>query len=206
MYGSERCTIWKTEQGRIDAFALRCWRRLLRLPWTAGRSNHSILKEINPAYSSEVLVLKLKLQYFSLLMWGANSLEKILMLGKTEGKRRRGWKRMRWLDSITDSMDMSFSKFCQTVKDREAQSAPFHGVAKSQTWLSNWTTSDSINSLCYFMFWYYICEIHVYLTLPTHLGSDKPHVKCPVVTCGSRLQTNHGTFVSKVMSLLFNAA
>ena len=184
MYGSERCTIWKTEQGRIDAFALRCWRRLLRLPWTAGRSNHSILKEINPAYSSEVPVLKLKLQYFSLLMWGANSLEKILMLGKTEGKRRRGWKRMRWLDSITDSMDMSFSKFCQTVKDREAQSAPFHGVAKSQIWLSNWTTSDSINLLWYFMFWYYICEIHVYLTLPTHLGSDKPHVKCPVVTCG----------------------
>ena len=150
-----------------------------------------MLKEINPEYSLEGLMLKLKLQYFGHLMWRASSLEKTLMLGKTEGKRRRGWQRMRWLDGITDSMDVRFSKFCQTVKQREAQSAAVHQVAKSWTWLSNWTTSDGVHFLWYFMFWYYICEMHVYLTLPTYLGSDKSRVKCLVVTCGSRVQTNH---------------
>ena len=141
MYGCEIWTIKKAERWRIDAFELWCWRRLLRIPWTARRSNQSSLKEINPEYSLEGLMLKLKFQYFGHLMWRTNSLEKTLMLGKTEGKRRRGLQRIRWLDSNTDSMDMNLSKFQETVEDREAWCAPFHGVAKSQTWLSNWTTN-----------------------------------------------------------------
>ena len=141
MYGCEIWTIKKAECQRIGASELWHWRRLLRVPWTARRSNQSSLKEINPEYSLEGLMLKLKLQYFGHLMWRTNSLEKTLMLGKTEGKRRRGLQRIRWLDSNTDSMDMNLSKFQETVEDREAWCAPFHGVAKSQTWLSNWTTN-----------------------------------------------------------------
>ena len=154
MYGCESWTIKKTECGRIDAFELWCWRRLFRVPWTARRSNQSILKEINPEYLLEGPWLQLRLQCFGHLMSWADLLEKSLMLGKIQGKRRREWQRMRWLDGITDSTDMSLSKCWEIVKDRDAE---VHGVAKNWIQLSDWTPPQNLKNSFELHLWLSTC-------------------------------------------------
>ena len=148
LYGCESWTIKKAECWRIDVFKLWCWIRVLRVPWIASKSNQSIPREINPEYSLGGLMLKLKLQYFDHLMQRGDSLEKTLMLGKIEGKRRREWQRMRWLDSITNSKNMNLGTLWEMVKDREVWHAAVHGVTKSQTQLSNWTAMTTLWSRC----------------------------------------------------------
>ena len=170
MYGCESWTIRKAECQRIDAFELWCWRRLLRVPWTARRFNQSILKEISPGCSLEGLILKLKLQYFGHLMWRADSLEKTLMLGKIEGRRRRGRQRIRWLDGNTNSMDMGLGGFRELVMDREAWRAAIHRVTKSWTRLGNWTELNWIHdylwrSFLWIIFFFFLLKIPTYIRI-----------------------------------------
>ena len=172
MYGCESWTVKKAEHRKIDAFELWCWRRLLRVPWTARRSNKSILKDISPGCSLEGLVLKLRLQYFGHLMWRVDSLEKTLMLGGIGGRRRRGWQKMRWFDGITDLMDMSLSKLLQLVMDREAWRSAIHGVTKNGTRLSDWTEPNWIMNDVEHLFMYLLA---IYISLKRNLFRSFSH-------------------------------
>ena len=176
MEGGESWTVKKAELRRIDAFELWCWRRLLRVPWTARRSKQSILKKISPECSLEGLVLKLKLQYFGHLMRRADSFEKALILGRIEGRRRKGWQRMRWLDGITNLMDMGLGRLRELVIDREAWRSAIRGVTKSRTWLSDWTEPT-----CYL----HIASNFFRLNLPCYSIQVSVHLKWPVRTISS---------------------